>query len=129
MPGTPNISSGYTSHLQSRAVNCDQARLLARLQGTHDYVKPTRTTAWPPASSTLELNAQAGCSTPTDVLAFPKTAILSSVYTRIVQDETINRTYRFSEYFRNFPEPCCSAKKVTNAGMPKPSLTCSYRGM
>ena len=75
MPGTANISSGYTSQLQYKAVSCDQARLLARLQGLNGSQRSIPSTSWPPASSTLERKAQTGCPSVTDVLAFPKTSI------------------------------------------------------
>ena len=122
MPGTANISSGYTSRLQSKAVNCDQAQLLARLQDKC-CDKGVHSTAWPPASSTLELKAQASCGNPTDALVFPKKATLSSVYTRSVQERANDCKYRFSEYLRIFP--CCPPHTITNAGMAKPSLSCS----
>ena len=121
MPGTANISSGYTSQLQSKAVQCDQARLLARLQGFNGSQRLIPSTSWPPTSSTLEQKAQMGCTNPLDVLNFPKKAILPSAYTRSLEVKTNSCSIPFIYVNR-----CCSPPRITNAGMPKPSLSCSY---
>jgi len=121
MPGTANISSGYTSQLQSKAANCDQVRLLARLQGFTDSQRSIPSTSWPPGSSTLERKAQAGCKNPTDVLAFPKKSIISSAYTLSLQ----TKVYACSVPYK-YDSQCCPAPTITNAGVPKPSLVCSY---
>ena len=126
MPGAGNLSSGYTSQIQSKAIHCDQARLLARLQGYNDCCpRPIQSPSWPPASSTLERKSQSGCGIPTDILAFPKKAILPSVYTLSLQTTANLYSERFSQYARVFPTPC-PQPTITNAGMPKPSKGCSY---
>lgn len=124
MPGTATISSGYTSRLQSNAAQCDQQRLLARLQGTGPYCPPTKSNTWAPAASVNELKASTRCAVdPKVVLTFPKQAMLSSAYTLAVQNDAIQaECSRFSSYKRFFPDKCaCPAPTITNTGVPKPS--------
>lgn len=121
MPGSATISSGYTSQLQSKASYCDQERILARLQGLNGSQRPVPSNSRPPTSSVLELKSQAGCPNPIDVLAFPKKSILSSAYTRSLEVKINSCAIPFKYVNR-----CCPPPTITNAGMPKPSVSCSY---
>ena len=131
MPGTATISSGYTSNLQSNAIRCDQARLLARLQNitpaSCNFITPTINNSRAKTSGILETNAQKSCSLPTDVLSYPKTAMTSSSYTLSLQNATLlqSKTDRFAHYVRLFPAPC-PAPIVTNAGIAHAPILCSY---
>ena len=116
-----NISSGYTSRLQGQAINCDKARLLARLQNVSPCPMSFPSNSWAPASSVLERKIAQFCGNATDVLINPKKATSSSVHTLSLQTNTI---LAGSTYIKADP-PCSSLTVQTiskNPAIPAASL-------
>lgn len=128
-PGTPTNSSGYTERLAQQAVDCDRARILARLQGGVSGCLPEPTGGRGAVyASILELDAARGCPVPQTVETFkyPRVGVPESVrIQRVIQDVTLcatnplNPTTRFSEYARVFPAPCPVTPMNTT---PKPTF-------
>jgi hypothetical protein len=117
VPGTPTLSSGYTTRLAEDAVRCDQARLLARLQSVTGSPCQPQPTPGPGAAwaSILELDASRGCPPPASVQlqTFPKVAVPESIrIQRLIQQNELcstnpfNPNARFSQYVRFIPTPC-----------------------
>ena len=129
-PGTPTSSSGHTSQLTKKAIQCDTARILYRLQGGTGQCIPTIAPSGNAVqASVLEQDASVRCapilnpgtSTNSDTTdttitviqnqqEYPQGSVLSSVLTqnRIYDVTTasvnpFNATTRFSMYDRNIP--------------------------
>ena len=101
-----SISSGHTSILQSRAIECDRSRVLARLQNKGPCSQVISSTSWPPASSVLEEKASLGC-----INYFGNNATTSGIHTLSIQNKVGTSCKNSSnsncdKYFRNFPVPC-----------------------
>jgi hypothetical protein len=128
-PGTPSLSSGYTARLQRQAVQCDQARLLARLQGGTGECIPQATPGRGAVyASVLEVNAVNRCPpSAKDILAFPKVATLESVRiqnliqaNQLAEINPLNTSTRFSQYVRIVPNPPCVPTQMDTK--PKPTF-------
>lgn len=114
-----SISSGYTSRLQNQAINCDQARLLARLQNKTPCPVSFPSNSWAPASSVLERKAAVPCGDAMNVLTFPKKATSSSIYTKSLQNKAI--LCQPVSYKRVFPAVCLLPPPI-NPAIPAVSL-------
>ncbi len=122
-PGTGNISSGYTSQLQSKAVQCDQERLLARLRSVDCCTAPPQTPKGAVYSSILEQNAMTRCQPvpTTQSFLFPRVGVPESVRIQRVQDHaflcsSITPVTRFIP-----PVPCPPVTGQGNPVNPKPT--------
>ena len=129
-PGTPTSSSGHTSQLTKKAIQCDTARILYRLQGGTGQCMPSISPSGNAVNaSILEQEASVRCtpvlnpgtsnnsgSTETSTtilqnqLEYPQSSVLSSVLTqnKIYEVTTasvnpFNADTRFSMYDRNIP--------------------------
>jgi hypothetical protein len=131
-PGT-NISSGHTNQITRRAIQCDQARILAKLQGNNSAccTQPPRTNKAALYASILTQDAVTACQpTPEQFSRFPKVGVPESV--RIQKTQTaalecsvnpLDPNTRFSDYRRWVPNPPCvlTPAETYNARLPKPT--------
>ena len=131
-PGT-NISSGHTNQITRRAIQCDQARILAKLQGSGSVCcsKPPGTNRAALYASVLTQDAVTACQpTPEQFARFPKVGVPESV--RIQKTQTaalecsvnpLDPNTRFSDYRRWVPNPPCvlTPAETYNARLPKPT--------
>jgi hypothetical protein len=102
-----SISSGYTAQLQTASLNCDRARILARLQNKSPCVQGPRSTGVASPSSVLEKTVALGC----DNSDFFRKATTSGVHTLSIQNNLIecpnnSLNKNCGKYVRNFPAPC-----------------------
>jgi len=121
MPGTASISSGYTSQLITNAIQCDQARVLARLQ-TSPCIPSVKSTSWAPASSVLERKAQTECGKPVEGVSYPRIATTSGAYTLSQQGNTLRCSEKF---FRFIPPKCCPPTPTNNPQKPTNQPGCT----
>jgi len=131
-PGA-NISSGYTNQLTRRAIQCDQARILAKLQGSGSACcsKPPGTNKAALYSSVLTQDMATACQpTPQEFAKFPKVGVPESI--RIQKTQTsalecsvnpLDPNTRFSDYRRWVPNPPCvlTPAETYNPNLPKPT--------
>lgn len=136
MPGTPTLSSGYTSQLAQTAVRCDVARVLARLKGGVSPVcaSPVETKAAQPAS-VLEQLAQRGCPlTAEQMLAMPRAGVPEGERIRRIQQEVLTCSTppldfkrRFNNYVRFVPQAPCpppTAEQLNSTQPMAPMIGC-----
>lgn len=133
-PGTPTLSSGHTEQLARNAVRCDQARVLARLQGYNVCCStPPRTNKAALYASVLEQDAATSCQPSPDFQAkfFPKVGVPESIRIQRVQTATIECAYnpynpetRFAQYQNlRVGAPCApSPSELINSTNPKPTF-------
>lgn len=132
IPGTPNISSGYTSQLIQQALRCDQSRILAQLQSA-PCCKPTTTNKSAVYASVLEQEAATRCQANQveQVEQFPKVGVPESVRIQRVQSAALQCSYnqfnpetRFAMYKRYDPPPPCPGPTAEqlNSTAPKPTF-------
>ena len=132
IPGTPNISSGYTSQLVQQAYRCDQARVLAQLQ-SGPCCPPPSTNKSAVYASVLEQEAATRCQANQveQAKTFPKVGVPESVRIQRVQSAAIECSYnqfnpetRFAMYKRYDPPAPCPAPTAAqlNSTAPKPTF-------
>lgn len=134
IPGTPNISSGYTSQLVQQAFRCDQARVLAKLRtGGGNCCPPPSTNKSAVYASVLEQEAATRCQANQvkQVDTFPKVGVPESVRIQRVQSASLQCTFnqfdpttRFAMYKRYQPPPPCPGPTAAqlNSTAPKPTF-------
>jgi len=133
-PGTPNISSGYTSQLVQQAYNCDRQRILGKLQqGSGNCCPPKPSNKSALYASILEQEAATRCqANPVEqAYKFPKVGVPESVRIQRVQSAAIQCSYnqfnpetRFAMYKRYEPPPPCPGPTAEqlNSTAPKPTF-------
>lgn len=132
IPGTPNISSGYTSQLVQQAYRCDQARVLAQLQ-SQTCCPPPSTNKSAVYASVLEQEAATRCQANQvrQVDSFPKVGVPESVRIQRVQSASLQCSYdqfnpetRFAMYKRYQPPAPCPGPTAAqlNSTAPKPTF-------
>ena len=136
IPGTPNISSGYTSQLVQQAFQCDRQRILEKLQlqqGTGNCCPPPATNKSAVYASVLEQEAATRCQANQveQVETFPKVGVPESVRIQRVQSAALQCDYnqfnpetRFAMYKRYEPPAPCPAPTAAqlNSTAPKPTF-------
>jgi hypothetical protein len=135
IPGTPNISSGYTSQLVQQAFRCDQARVLRLLQQGGGNCCPSQPSTLKAAvyASVLEQEAATRCQANQvrQVDTFPKVGVPESVRIQRVQYANLQCSFnqfnpetRFAMYKRYEPPAPCPAPTAAqlNSTAPKPTF-------
>lgn len=135
-PGTPTLSSGYTSQLAQTAIRCDTARILERLKGGVSPLcaSPVLTKAAQPASI-LEQQAQRGCPlSAEETLQMPRAGVPEGERIRRVQQAVItcstdpfNISRRFDAYVRFVPQAPCpppTAEQLNSTQPMAPMIGC-----
>ncbi len=130
---TPTLSSGYTASLTAQAIRCDQARILAQLQGKNFCPPPQTNNRVALYASILEQDAARGCpvSGPTQAFDYPRVGVPESVRIQRVQQTAfncsvsqVNPETRFIQYKRYDPPAPCPGPTAEqlNSTAPKPTF-------